>query len=339
MKHRLLQHLIFPVLISSASAITVSLDFSDSSNAFFDTGSTDGILARAAVQAAADDISAVLTSSLEAVTMYSHTGTSGGSSATLLAALSYTNPDTGANSDFSGNLAVDEFKVFVGSRALAGNILGQGGPGGTGIGGGSGSNSNNTDFQIAVDNASASFSAEMGRGSNIIVNSFSGDFGPASYNVSFGPTLGHLWFDNDGSSTFHLDHTTPVAAGTNDLYSVALHEILHSLGIGTSDLWNDHVSGADWIGAEVIALNGTGTNIIDIAGGHIAQNIMSTRLSDGAAQEVVMDPNITVGTRKELTHLDLAFLRDIGFTTIPEPSSTLLLGIGSLALVIRRRVP
>ena len=52
MKHRLLQHLIFPFLISSASAITVSLDFSDSSNAFFDTGTTDGMLARAAVQAA-----------------------------------------------------------------------------------------------------------------------------------------------------------------------------------------------------------------------------------------------------------------------------------------------
>ena len=66
---------------------------------------------------------------------------------------------------------------------------------------------------------------------------------------------------------------------------------------------------------------------------------MSARLSDGVMQEVVMDPNITTGTRKELTELDLAFLRDIGWETItiPEPSSTLLLGLGSFAFILRRR--
>jgi hypothetical protein len=47
---------------------------------------------------------------------------------------------------------------------------------------------------------------------------------------------------------------------------------------------------------------------------------MSTRISDGAAQEAVMDPTLTQGTRKSLTALDLAFLRDIGYTTItPTP--------------------
>lgn len=43
---------------------------------------------------------------------------------------------------------------------------------------------------------------------------------------------------------------------------------------------------------------------------------MSIRISDGEEQEVLMDSNITVGTRKELTLLDLAFLRDIGYDTV-----------------------
>jgi len=51
-------------------------------------------------------------------------------------------------------------------------------------------------------------------------------------------------------------------------------------------------------------------------GRHIASNVMSTRISDGLPQEVVLDPTVTNGTRKELTLLDLAFLRDIGYETI-----------------------
>jgi hypothetical protein len=47
---------------------------------------------------------------------------------------------------------------------------------------------------------------------------------------------------------------------------------------------------------------------------------MSTSIVDGAPQEVVMDPSITQGSRKYLTALDLAFLRDIGYATIiPDP--------------------
>ena len=74
----------------------------------------------------------------------------------------------------------------------------------------------------------------------------------------------------------------------------------------------------------------------------VAEGIMSSRLSDGVSQEVVVDPNITVGTRKELTEMDLAFLRDIGFETIPEPSGVFLAAMGFFSLIAygwrRRRV-
>ena len=50
---------------------------------------------------------------------------------------------------------------------------------------------------------------------------------------------------------------------------------------------------------------------------------MSRRITDGTLQEVAIDPTITTGTRKFLTELDLAFLRDIGHTTIvPNLTST-----------------
>jgi hypothetical protein len=169
-------------------------------------------------------------------------------------------------------------------------------------------------------------------------STFGGSFEGTTFSTSYGPTLGNLWFNNDVTTNWQLDHTSAVGSGQSDLYSVALHEILHSLGIGTYNSWDSNVSGTNWTGSEAIDLYGTGTGLIDGGGSHIANGIMSERLSDGVLQEVVMDPNITTGTRKELTQLDLAFLRDIGWETaaVPEPSSILLIGLGSFAFILRR---
>jgi len=106
MKKTLLYTLCIPTLASSASAISISLDFSTSS--FFDTGTADGILARAAVQAAADDISAAVTSNLGPISQYIHSGVNGSTTVTMTGGLGYTNPDTGAAETFSGNLATNE---------------------------------------------------------------------------------------------------------------------------------------------------------------------------------------------------------------------------------------
>jgi hypothetical protein len=151
-----------------------------------------------------------------------------------------------------------------------------------------------------------------------------------------------LWFDrdtnNDGvadtdailNNSWQFDYNqSPV--GKNDFYSVALHEILHALGFGASDSWQAHVTGGhSWNGSQVVGLLGTGTNVLGVDDAHIAEGLMSARLSDGGVQEAVMDPSLTVGTRKTLTWLDLAFLRDIGWqTVVPEPSSWLLAVCGA----------
>ena len=78
--------------------------------------------------------------------------------------------------------------------------------------------------------------------------------------------------------------------------------------------------------------------MVSSGGDHVADGFMSLRLSDGLAQESVMDPSITVGTRKSLTEVDLAFLRDLGYTTIPEPfAGMLVIGAGLVFSTLRRR--
>ncbi len=334
------------LLSLNAGAFSIALDYSHSASSFFDTNTADGLAARAAVAAAAADLSNAVTSSLAALSSPDlvYTGSNGATTSTFTAHLSYTNPDTGAQVDLTDiNLAANEFRVYVGSRSLGGSTLGQGGPGGLGYtpGGGSSSPDYATEWAGAVATAETNFNNALGRDTDVEVGSFSDvvTLGgvPASFTLGFGPTVGNLWFDNDGSSSWHLDHTTAVGFGMSDLYSVALHEMLHAIGIGTYGLWDAQVSGTDWLGAEVIALQGSGVGLIDGGGGHIATGVMSPRLSDGVMQEVVMDPNLTTGTRKELTELDLAFLRDLNFTTVPEPSTMILMGLAALGWAGHRR--
>jgi hypothetical protein len=196
--------------------------------------------------------------------------------------------------------------------------------------------------------------AVMPRGSGPVMGSLSGSIAlgntNANYSLQYGAVIGSLTFDddvnNDGTPDFgstlnsywHFDYNTPVGSGQNDFYSVALHEMIHTLGLGTSQTWTSLHNGSTWLGPHADALNGgSGVGLVSTDGGHIAEGTMSFRLSDGALQEAVMDPSLTVGTRKTLTQLDVAFLQDLGYAVVPEPSSLSLLACGLLALPLRKR--
>lgn len=307
--------------------------------------------ATAALEAAVADINAVLDLNLAEVTDDVTTGSSGGGTQIDFDfSYSYTNPTSGASETINNTaIAAKEVRLFVGSQVLGGTTLGQGGPGGAGvsISGTIGSGS------VADAISMAETLDQHGRGSGPTMLTLSGTVAGESYSFGIGTSVSNLWFDedtdNDGNpdslplldSNWHFDHTTSVAAGKNDFYSVALHETLHAIGIGGSQSWDNLVSGTDFLGSEVIALHGTGTGIIDGGGGHFVSGLMSTRLSDGGTQEVAMDPNITTGTRKTLTLLDVAAIQDIGFniqsvSAVPEPSSFLALAMMSSVCVMRR---
>ena len=286
----------------------IMLDFSDdlANQNFF----TDNPVARAAVEAAAADINAAIVFNLSAaenVTM----GAAGSTNFSFDFSYNYCNPATGGEQVIEDASSPENvYRVFVGARTLGGSALGFGGPGGAGFAGsgtlGSGS------LADAVADAEANDTHRRGGGPLVAtLNGAFEDGTPFSFEIGLG--VGSVVFDDDAN--WHFDHTIPVAPGANDFYSVALHEILHTLGVGGTDSWNSMIVGTTWLGAEVIASHGTGTGIVESDGEHFAENLMSPRITDGVLQEIVLDPNLTVGTRKGLTQLDLAVLRDLGFQT------------------------
>jgi len=329
-----------------ASALIIQLDYTydqaDGGN-FFGTHPA----AKASLEQAAADLSAAITSSLTAVNQNTFTGSSGGSTATIDWDLFFSNPVTGADVTIDTfTLAANTVRIYVGMQKLTGSTLGQGGPafGAIGLGSTGGSPANAMNIAEAASNTAFS---RGGSGPTLIT--YSGSFA-GGYSVSHGALAGTLWFDNDTDNNgtidsesildnfWHFELSPSIEFNQNDFYSVALHEMLHALGMGTSETWTSLHSGTTWLGSQAKALNGgSGTNLLASDGDHLRSGLMSQRLSDGTMQEVVMDPSITTGTRKSLTQMDLAFLRDIGYTTVPEPSVAALLAVAVLGLSGRRK--
>jgi Matrixin len=196
----------------------------------------------------------------------------------------FDNPGTGGEAQVN-NLKVpsNTLIVYVGGRAdLGGSELGHGGPGGWGASG-----------------TSSWLNTVRTRG-----QSGAG----ASTPTDFAPWGGAITFKSNVNWNFNA--TSPTSS-QNDFLSVATHELGHVFGIGTADSWQNKISGGFFTGSNSRTANGGANPAVDPGQGHWKQGIKST--VNGKSQEVVMDPALTVGTRRFFTRLDYAGLSDIGW--------------------------
>ena len=194
--------------------------------------------------------------------------------------LSVTNPETGQTVGFESDFEIDDLVIFVGAREL-GTTLGVGGPSGIWI-----------------------------VGSELESRFQGNDFEPWTGSISFDESTN--WFFDQTPDT---DNDIPNTA--NDFFTVALHEIAHVLGFGTSNAFNNLVSGQFFIGGNATAINGG--NSIPLYS-QDTSHIQEDFLFNGA--ENLMDPTTTVGDRKFPTELELAMLVDIGYQLVGSPTTT-----------------
>jgi|GEM_PF-785417 len=197
-----------------------------------------------------------------------------------------THPGTGASHQLHNlTIPLGSIIIFVGARNIG--SLGVGGPGG---------------FQAS--GSSAFLDNISNRGQTGI------DSDIPSNTTDYAPWGGHITFDS--SPTWNFGDDQP-SAGENDFYSVALHEIGHVLGVGTADSWDNLVNGSNqFTGPVAVAANGGNVSLAS-GSSHWSNGLDSTLINTGAVQESAMDPNLTVGTRKQFTVLDWAALDDLGW--------------------------
>lgn len=217
----------------------------------------------------------------------------------------FVNPSTGdpvslPNTTIPANTLV----VYAGARNLPDSSLGKGGPGG-----------------FSANGTPAWLNTVGSRGEGTTSGPGANDFAP------WGGTLS---VDND--ATWNFEHTVAPGSGQSDLFSVVLHELGHVLGYGTSDSWDNLVSGLDFTGPAAEA-EYSGAVPLDEDLAHWAADTMSQVYPDGAGQEAAMDPQLTEGTRKQFTDLDVAALGDIGWDLVPEPSTLALALMGLVAVL------
>ena len=167
---------------------------------------------------------------------------------------------------------VDDIIIFVGAYALDGATLALGGPDGG---------------SAAGDVLAARISSDF-RGT-----------GPVS---DFEPWAGVITFDKEASWYFGFDKPGPLQ---NDFLSVAVHEIGHVLGIGTSGAFDGWIVDSAFTGPNAQSVN---------HGQPIPLTDDHAHVEDGFADDqVLLDPTLVTGTRVLLSTYDKALLADIGY--------------------------
>jgi hypothetical protein len=187
------------------------------------------------------------------------------------------NPATGGQSEIANlTVATDTIVVFVGSRNLSYAEAGVGGTGG---------------YRVA--------------GSPSWFNSIASRAGTGAFSL-WG---GSISFDSD-SNWYFGSAIEGIASNQVDFYTVAVHELGHVLGFGTSTQFTSLTNGRTFTGANARAANGGVAPSLSSDLAHWNQGT----LSDG--HPTSMQPYLWLGTRYGFSNLDYAALADLGWTII-----------------------
>jgi hypothetical protein len=289
-------------------AVNIVIDYSRDTNQFFGAGNPagQGTAARNAVQAAATFFSNILTDTLDAMQAPPNFTAASGAVVSWSWNASFNHPATGSSTMLDMPvIPANEYRIFVGARNFTGTTLGEGGPGSAAGGGPTGSGSFTSAEITQIQQITSTFETSLATR------------GETSGFVRFG---GSISFDRRASTLWHYNHNTAPAAGSNDFYSVALHEMAHVLGFGASSEWSNLATGSHFNGTAAAAAYGGPPPLQPfdpdnpMPPTHWAPNTMSRILGTSTVQEAAMDPNLTQGTRKQFTALDAGGLVDIGWS-------------------------
>ena len=263
---------------AAEAKVTFSLDYSlDPVGGIFDASTTGGQQARATVQRAAQVLSDRLLDNLTAITP-------GGGNTWSPRVV---NPATGVlTTPGVTSVAANEVRVYVGSQSLGVTPEVGVAYAGTAVVGG---------VQSFIDNAAS-------RGQAGALTTPKTDYGPWGGSVSF-----------DWDTNWYVGLATAgLTPNKMDLFSVAVHELVHLLGFSASQpSYANLAPGSTFNGAIAKSVNG---GLAPTVTGSHWLNMTSKVGIGGASQTALMDAGLPSGVRRRVTLLDWAALDDVGWS-------------------------